>query len=83
MEKELLAKQLLYRSTHRGCKETDFLIGEYAKSDIAKMEQADLDLFSEFIEENDWELYDWLLGKIVGPEKYDHFLAAIRKFHKI
>ena len=83
MEKELLAKQLLYRSTHRGCKETDYLIGEYAKSEILKMEMVELELFSEFIDENDWELYDWLLGKVVGPEKYDNFLTVIRKFHKI
>ena len=31
-EQSTLAKQLLYRSVHRGCKETDFLIGEFAKA---------------------------------------------------
>ena len=53
---ELLRKQILYRSTHRGCKETDFLIGEFAKVKLAEIE--DLKLFSEFLEEDDWEIYD-------------------------
>lgn len=78
---ELLPKQILYRSTHRGCKETDFLIGEFAKVKLAEIE--DLQLFSEFLEEDDLEIYDWILGKYREPEKYGEIVRGIREFHKI
>lgn len=78
---ELLRKQILYRSTHRGCKETDFLIGEFAKVKLAEIE--DLKLFGEFLEEDDWEIYDWILGKSVGPKKYESLLGDLRRFHRI
>ena len=48
MSNENLIKQLLYRSVHRGCKETDFLVGEYAKSELGKIN--DLELFGKFLE---------------------------------
>ena len=37
-DKELLIKKLLYRSIHRGCKETDILLGNFA---IARTESFD------------------------------------------
>ncbi len=78
---ELLRKQILYRSTHRGCKETDFLIGEFAKVKLDEI--ADLQLFSEFLEEDDLEIYDWILGKYEGPEKYKDLVGELRGFHRI
>lgn len=78
---QLLRKQFLYRSTHRGCKETDFLIGEFAKVKLAQI--ADLQLFGDFLEEDDWEIYDWILGKYQEPERYKALVNEIREFHKI
>lgn len=77
---ELLRKQILYRSTHRGCKETDFLIGEFAKVKLAEI--ADLKLFGEFLEEDDLEIYDWILGKFQEPECYRQLVKQIREFHE-
>ncbi len=81
MEKQLLLKQLFYRSVHRGCKETDFLIGEFAKAKLAEV--SDLKLFGNFLEENDWEIYDWILGKEKFPQIYENLVRDIQKFHKI
>ncbi|MBP7710527.1 MAG: succinate dehydrogenase assembly factor 2 [Rickettsiales bacterium] len=78
---ELLRKQILYRSTHRGCKETDFLIGEFTKVKLAEI--ADLKLFGEFLEEDDLEIYDWILGKYEWPEKYKNLVSELRQFHRI
>ena len=83
MEKELLKKQLLYRSIHRGCKETDFLIGEFAKEKIKEMPDEQLNLFNDFLQEDDLEMYDWVLGKTEGKKKYSELLEEIRKFHKL
>ncbi len=77
----MLSKQLLYRSTHRGCKETDFLIGEFAKVKLAEM--SDLELFRDFLEEDDLKIYDWILGKFEVPECYLKLVLEIREFHQI
>ena len=81
MSTENLSKQLLYRSIHRGCKETDFLIGEFAESELAKIK--DLELFGKFLEEDDLKIYDWILAKENTPEQYKGLVQQIREFHKI
>ncbi len=81
MPKQLLAKKLLYRSTHRGCKETDFLIGGFAQKNLEEIE--DLELFSKFLEEDDLEIYDWILGKERAPKGYLALVGEIREFHKL
>ncbi|NBV06169.1 MAG: succinate dehydrogenase assembly factor 2 [Proteobacteria bacterium] len=81
MNKEILLKQLFYRSVHRGCKETDFLIGEYAKAKLTEI--SDLELFKNFLEEDDLKIYDWILAKSEAPELYLELIKNIREFHKI
>ena len=81
MNNENLIKQLFYRSIHRGWKETDFLIGEFAKKKLGEI--SDLELFGDFLEEDDLEIYDWILGKNKEPEKYVGIIMEIKKFHKI
>ncbi len=81
MSNEILVKQLIYRSIHRGCKETDFLIGEFAK--VKLNEVRDLELFGKFLEEDDMLIYDWILGKVEVDEEYRDIVLSIRQFHKI
>lgn len=78
-----LAKQLLYRSIHRGCKETDFLIGEFAKEKITTFNKDQLLLFADFIVEDDMLIYDWILAKSEIPKKYLGIISDIRSFHKM
>jgi len=76
-----LRRQLFYRSLHRGCKETDFLIGEFAKAKLDEI--SDPQLFGEFLEEDDTKIYDWILAKDEVPEYYRELVYSIRDFHKI
>lgn len=78
-----LTKQLLYRSIHRGCKETDFLIGEFAKEKISSFNDQQLRLFGDFIVEDDMQIYDWILAKYNAPEKYQQLVKNIQEFHKL
>ena len=82
-EEKTLVKQLLYRSIHRGCKETDFLIGEFAKEKIYSFNAEELKIFADFIVEDDLLIYDWILAKYEMPEKYDAIVKNIREFHKM
>jgi len=82
-EKEVLLKQVLYRSIHRGCKETDFLIGEFAKKNIENFEIEKLKLFKCLIEEDDLAIYDWILSKANIPQKYQGLIFEMREFHRL
>jgi antitoxin CptB len=81
MSNEILTKQLLYRSIHRGCKETDFLVGEFAKKRINEIK--DPQIFGKFLEEDDAKIYDWLLAKEEAPKQYEQLISEIKEFHKI
>jgi len=83
MQNKIFIKQLLYRSIHRGCKETDFLIGEFAKEKIATFNEAKLELFQSFIQEDDLQIYDWILNKELPPQHYLEIKEDLRQFHKI
>ena len=81
--KELFLKELLYRSTHRGCKETDILIGKFAEAKLANFNDKELQLFKNFIIEDDAEIYDWILNKSPCPQVYVGLVGDIRVFHDL
>ncbi|KIE05991.1 hypothetical protein NF27_CG01710 [Candidatus Jidaibacter acanthamoeba] len=60
---ETKRKQLLYRSTHRGCKETDILIGEFAARYIPSFSLQELLDYERFLEIDDVILYDLICEK--------------------
>jgi antitoxin CptB len=81
MDKDILIKKLLYRSNYRGCKETDFLVGNFAKANLDKVD--DLNLYAEFLDERDGDIYDWIMEKTKSPLKYKHLVQNIKNFHNI
>lgn len=83
MDKDLFLKSLIYRSTHRGCKETDILVGKFAEAKISNFNQSELQLFENFILEDDAEIYDWILAKSPYPDKYSHLIGQIKQFHNL
>ena len=80
---ENLIKKVLYRAIHRGCKETDFLIGEFAKEKIIFFDEEKLNLFKRLIEEDDLLIYDWILAKQEFPIVYKNLILEIRQFHNL
>ncbi len=81
VNRENIIKKLLYRSIHRGCKETDFLIGNFASDNLDKMSEEQLVLFDDFLQEDDLKIYDWILGKEIEPVIYSEIIKQIRAFH--
>lgn len=70
-KRTLLQKQLIYRSCHRGCKETDFLLGRFAMAHLDNYSMQELSDYQAIVEANDADLYDWLSGKSAIPEGYN------------
>lgn len=78
-----LRKQLLFRSSHRGCKETDILLGRFAEQNIANMDEQELTLYEELVEVQDTDLYNWIAGIAEYPSIYQELIDKIRRFHKL
>ena len=61
--KEILKKQVIYRSTHRGTKEMDLLLGNFVKKNIGKFTDSELKDLENLLEINDEILQKWFFGK--------------------
>lgn len=70
-------RRLLYNSWHRGCKETDLLLGNFARAQLGSMSDKELRDYAIFLEEDDWEIFNWLTGKAPLPECHQN--TAIEK----
>jgi len=67
-KREQMIKKLLYQSCNRGCKETDLIIGEFAKENLCKMTDEEINLFSEILQLSDADIYDWYTKKKTLPK---------------
>ena len=61
--KEILKKQILYRSAHRGTKEMDLLLGNFVKKYIDELNDKDLKDLESLLHIEDEILYKWYLEK--------------------
>ena len=60
---EILKKQIIYRSTHRGTKEMDLLLGNFVKKNIDKFTDSELKDLENLLEIDDEILQKWFFGK--------------------
>ena len=61
--KEILKKQIIYRSTHRGTKEMDLLLGNFVKKNIGKFTNSELKDLENLMEIEDEILQKWFFEK--------------------
>ena len=61
--KEILKKQIIYRSTHRGTKEMDLLLGNFVKKHIDKFTDSELKDLENLMEIEDEILQKWFFEK--------------------
>jgi diadenosine tetraphosphate (Ap4A) HIT family hydrolase len=79
-----LDKKIIYRSLHRGCKETDFLLGNFFQQNyIDSLNIQEKAICIEFLNEDDMLIYDWIINKILTPNIYQFLVLKIQKFHNI
>ena len=62
-ETENFRKKLLFRSSHRGTKEMDIILGTYAKEKLPNMDDKELIKFQEFLNLSDPDLYKWIMSE--------------------
>lgn len=61
-------KRLIYRSIYTGTKETDLLLGTFAKRNLESLSEQLLDEYEALIENSDPDLYMWISRRKPVPE---------------
>ena len=61
--KDTLKKKIIYRSTHRGTKEMDLLLGRFAKNNINVFNDSELNDLNDLLQINDEILEKWYFQK--------------------
>jgi len=61
--KKDLINQIIYRSTHRGTKEMDILLGNFVKKNINKFNNSELFDLDKVLKYEDEVLYKWYFDK--------------------
>jgi len=61
--KEILKKQIIYRSKHRGTKEMDLLLGSFVKKYIDKFSDIELNHLEKLLFIEDEVIYKWYFQK--------------------
>ena len=61
--KKILKKQIIYRSTHRGSKEMDLLLGNFVKKHIDKLTDIELNDLAKLLFVEDEIIYKWYFKK--------------------
>ena len=70
-------KRLLFRSLRRGTKESDLVIGGFAKAHLEAMNEAQLERFEALLECSDPEVLGWVIGRQPVPAEFDTDVMAM------
>jgi antitoxin CptB len=77
-------RRALYRATHRGSKELDFLLGRFTEQAIETMSDADIGVLERLIEIPDPDIALSLFeGNSLGEPALDALMRRLRCFHGI
>jgi antitoxin CptB len=75
-------RRLLFRSWHRGIRETDLLLGRFADAHIADLSDRDLDTYERLLDVPDHDFYAWVSGERAIPDEYRcELFERIVRFH--
>jgi len=77
-------RRALYRATHRGSKELDFLLGRFAAETIETMTESEICVMERLIDTPDPEIAVGLFeGHSLGEPVLDALMQRLRQFHGV
>ncbi len=75
-------RRALWRASHRGTKEMDYLLGRFASASLDSMNAADLTLFERLIDTPDPDIEQAVLDRLsLGVRELDELIDRLRHFH--
>jgi antitoxin CptB len=69
---DVRSRRLLFRCWHRGTQENDLILGAFAETSLARLDNIQLDRFEALLDCPDTDLFDWILGGSRPPPEHDH-----------
>ncbi len=63
-------KRMLYRAWHRGIREMDLILGQFAEAEIADLSEEELDALEAIMAEEDGDLIKWFNGEKPVPDRF-------------
>jgi len=71
--------KLRYRAWRRGFSEADLIFGPFADQTAPALTPAQLDEFEVLLDQDDHDLYDWIIGRRPTPAAFDGEVMALIK----
>ena len=76
-------KRLIFRSWHRGTREIDLLLGQFADAHISQFDDAQLEAYDRFLNNSDPDIFNWITGQEpVPPSEENEVMTLMLKFFK-
>ncbi len=75
-------RRLVYQASYTGMKETDLLLGHFAKTHLVNLCDADLTDFENLMAAGDQWIYAWVTGNEPVPKVYDTAVFELIKNFK-
>ena len=76
---KVVRKRLSIRSWRRGTKELDLILGQFSDKNLTELQMPELNLYEQFLTNDDYLIYNWLFGKEDSPEMFKSLIKRIQK----
>jgi antitoxin CptB len=74
---EIRRKRLLFRSWHRGTRESDLILGRFVDTHLAGFDEGQLDHYEALLDCADADIFDWVSGRTAPPPEHDHDVTRL------
>lgn len=75
---DIVRKKLAIRSWRRGTKELDLILGRFSDENISMFKMSELDLYEQFLSNDDHFIYSWLFEKEESPNNFKMLIKKIQ-----
>jgi len=80
--RETRLRRLVYQSSYTGMKETDLLLGRFAKMHLASLSDEQLDQYEALLDAGDDRIYAWAVAGEPAPDIHDNYVLELIKDFK-
>lgn len=83
LDLETRRRRAVWRATHRGTKEMDWLLGRFAEARVATMDETALGRFEQLLALADPDLQRWFIEGTAPSGDLTPEIEAVRAFHGV
>jgi antitoxin CptB len=79
---DIRRRRVRFRCWHRGMREVDLLMGQFADASIEALSEQELDDLEALMEAQDRDIFAWMTGEASIPPEFDTpVFRRLRAFH--